>query len=130
MNKNVIIILLVLILPVVVYFFLDKNQAVSTNNVSTNRPEVIKFTSDMCSECQKLDEIFPTVYPKYSKQVSLVKVQVQRRTKENQDLINKYNVTLVPTMVFLKANGKVLLRTEGAMSAQELEKHLKDLTHE
>jgi len=130
MNKNVAIILLVLILPVVAYFLLDKTQAVSTSNIDTNKPTVIKFTSDMCSECQKLDEIFPTVFPKYSKKINLVKVQVQKRTKENQDLINKYNVTLVPTMVFLKGNGKVLLRTEGSMPAQELEKHLKDLIHE
>ena len=130
MNKNLIIILLIIVLPIVVYFFLNKTQETSTTVVESNKPQVIKFTSEMCSECHKLDETFPNVYPKYSKQINLVRVQVQKRTKENQDLVSKYNVTLVPTMVFLKADGKVMLRTEGAMPAEELDKHLKDLINE
>lgn len=130
MNKNLIIVLLVIILPIIAYFFMDKTEAISTNNVEANKPQIIKFTSDMCSECQKLDKIFPNVYSKYSKQIVLIKVPVQKRTKDVQNLITKYNVNLIPTMVFLNSSGKVVLRTEGSMTPKELDKHMKDLINE
>ncbi len=53
MNKNILIILAILILPICFYYYLDKSQAVSANKVNTSQPQVIKFSSDMCSECQR-----------------------------------------------------------------------------
>ena len=56
MNKNILIILAILILPICFYYYLDKTQSVLANKVNSTRPKIIKFSSDMCSECQKMEK--------------------------------------------------------------------------
>lgn len=130
MNKNVAIILAILILPICFYYYLDKSQAVSASKINNTQPAVIKFASDMCSECQKMDKVVNQVYPKYSDKITLVKVPVQKQTKETQELIKKYNVTLVPTIVFKKSDGQTMARIEGAMDNATFEQYLKRLINE
>lgn len=130
MNKNIIIMLAILILPICVYYYLDKSQTACANKVTTSQPQVIKFSSDMCSECQKMEKTVNQVYPKYAGKIALVKVPVQKQSKETQALIKEYNVTLVPTLIFKKSNGQTMARIEGAMSNSEFEQYLKRLLNE
>ena len=130
MNKNILIMLAILILPIFAYFYLDRGQAVSTSQINSAKPTVIKFSSDMCSECQKMEQTVDQVYQKYAGKITLVKVPVQKQSKEVQTLIKQYNVTLVPTTVFKKSNGNTMARIEGAMSNTEFEQYLKRLLNE
>lgn len=130
MNKNVVIMLAILILPICFYYYLDKSQAVSASKINNTQPQVIKFSSDMCSECQKMEKTIKQVYPKYSSQVTLVNIPVQKQSKETQAMIKQYNVTLVPTLVFKKSNGQTMARIEGSMSNSEFEQYLKRLLNE
>ena len=52
------------------------------------------------------------------------------QTKQTQDLIKQYKVTLVPTMIFKKSNGQTMTKIEGAMSNNEFEQYLKRLLNE
>ena len=130
MNKNILIILAILIIPICFYYYLDKSQAVSANKVNTSQPQVIKFSSDMCSECQRMEKTINQVYPKYAGRIALINVPVQKQTKQTQDLIKQYKVTLVPTMIFKKSNGQTMTKIEGAMSNNEFEQYLKRLLNE
>ncbi len=130
MKRNIAIILAILLLPICFYYYLDKSQAVSASKVTNGQPALIKFSSDMCSECQKMDKVIKQIYPKYSSKIVLINVPVQKQTKETQDMIKKYNVTLVPTLVFKKSNGQTMSRVEGAMSNTEFEQSLKRLLNE
>lgn len=130
MNKNVLIILAILILPICFYYYLDKTQSVSANKVNSTQPKIIKFSSDMCSECQKMEKTVNQVYPKYSGKIELINVPVQKQTKYNLELIKQYKVTLVPTIIFKKSNGQTMAKIEGAMSNNEFEQYLKRLLNE
>lgn len=130
--KNWIIALAILIIPMIAYFVLDKNQAnqaaFEAQAVSAmNKPVIIKFASPMCLDCKKLEGVVNEVFPKYADKITLQKVNAQSSDDVTKSLIQKYNVTLVPTMVFLKKDGKVYKRTEGFMNANEFEKLLKGL---
>lgn len=130
MNKNVLIILAILILPICFYYYLDKTQSVSANKVNSTQPKIIKFSSDMCSECQKMEKTVNQVYPKYSGKIELINIPVQKQTKYNLELIKQYKVTLVPTFIFKKSNGQTMAKIEGAMSNNEFEQYLKRLLNE
>lgn len=130
MKKNIAAILAILILPICFYYYLDKSQAVSATKTTTNKPSVIKFSSDMCSECQKMEQVVNRVFPKYSDRITLVKVPVQKQTKETQALIKEYGVTLVPTLIFKNASGQTVKRVEGSMDDATFEDNLKRLIHE
>lgn len=130
MNKNILIILAILILPICFYYYLDKTQSVLANKVNSTRPKIIKFSSDMCSECQKMEKTVNQVYPKYSEKIELINIPVQKQTKYNLELIKQYKVTLVPTIIFKKSNGQTMAKIEGAMSNNEFEQYLKRLLNE
>lgn len=130
MNRNIAIILAILLLPICFYYYLDKSQAVSATKVAKNKPVVIKFSSDMCSECQKMEQVIKRVYPKYEDKITLVKIPVQKQTKDTQALIKEYNVTLVPTLIFKKSNGQTIKRFEGSMDDKTFEGYLKRLINE
>jgi len=130
--KNFSIITLIFVLPLIAYFALARpDVSMAAKKVSdANKPQIIKFTSLMCLDCKKLDKVFKEVYPKYSDKITLVEVPVQSETEYTKAQIEKYNVTLVPTMVFLNAKGQKQLKTEGFVEKAQLQKYMKDLTHE
>lgn|SRR5574344_1142702 len=130
--KNWIIVLAILLVPLAAYFVLDKTNSDKTAFEAqalqnSGKPVVIKFASPMCLDCKKLESVINDVMPKYADKITLQKINAQDNSPITTDLIKKYNVTLVPTMVFLKKNGSVYKRTEGYMTNSEFEKILKGL---
>lgn len=127
MKKNLIIISLVFALPLMAYWMLTKSNSTTAQTVQNGRPQVIKFTSAMCLDCQTMNKIIKEIFPKYSENITLTEIQVQDQNSFNQDQIKKYNVTLVPTIILLDSTGKQVRRIEGAISQEEMEKCLKGL---
>lgn len=113
----------------VTYFVLDKTNGnkATFEAVAAGKPTVIKFASAMCLDCKKMESVFNEVMPAYNDKVVYEKINAQSNDSTTQSMIEKYNVTLVPTVVFLKKDGSVYKKTEGAYSKQELEKYLKDI---
>ena len=127
--KNLIIIALIFIVPIVAYRILAKPSVNVENKVAINQPQIIKFSSQMCAECKKLDTVLDEVYPKYSDKIVLVKIQVTDNDDYTKKLIKKYNVILTPTTVVLDSKGKKLSTLEGFIEKENLEKIMKDLVN-
>lgn len=128
--KNWIIGLAILIIPMVMYFVLDRtnsSKAAFEAQASYAKPVVMKFSSPMCLDCKKLEGTINEIIPKYADKIIYEKISSQASDSKTSAMIKKYNVTLVPTMIFLKKDGNVYKRTEGYMTSAELEKIIKGL---
>lgn len=127
MNKNIVILLLVFILPLFAYFMLSKTNQGSVSVANTNRPQLIKFTSNMCGECKRVEPVVNNVMEKYQDTVQYIVIPVQVDNRYNQEMIAKYRVTLVPTIILRDKNQKVVKRIEGYVDEKTLDNYLKGL---
>ncbi len=127
MKKNLIIISLVFALPLLAYWMMTMSNSSTAKTVQTGKPQVVKFTSSMCLDCQTMNKIFKEIFPKYKEKIILTEIPVQDSSSFNQEQIKKYNVTLVPTIILLNSNGQQTRRIEGAIEKDELEKYLQEL---
>ena len=127
MNRNLIIVLLIFIVPLAVYWGLtkDKNVAVLPT-IAVSGPEIIKFSSPMCYECQELEKVFNEVYPGVANKISLRKIDVTQNDKTTKQLIKDYEVKLVPTCIFKNKDGNIIRKTEGMIQPRILENYMKE----
>lgn len=127
--KNLFIILAILVLPVFAYIVLDAGR--DKNIISTaqalDKPSLIIFTSTMCSDCQKMKKVIAVVEPNYKDKIEFIKVNASDSSKPVQELVKKYNVYLVPTMIFVDKKGNQKFKKEGSMPKEDFEKQLKAL---
>jgi thiol:disulfide interchange protein len=70
------------------------------------------------------------VEQKYKNKVAFVDIDVANRTPETQALMRKYNVRVVPTLVFINKQGQVVKVTEGSMPKQQLEGYLDSISND
>ena len=130
--KNKTIISLVFILPLIIYFALllinPKINLEESANAKDDLPEVILFSTPMCGECHKMHPIIDKAKTKYKDKIAFTKVDASQ--SENLHLARKYFVRLVPTVIYLDKNDNVVLKTEGAMTAEEFDGFVKDLLKE
>lgn len=127
MKKNIIIISLVFALPLLAYWMLTMTNSTTAKTIETGKPEVIKFTSAMCLDCQTMNKVFKEIFPKYENKIILTEIQVQDKNSFNEEQIKKYNVTLVPTIILLNSNGQQIKRIEGAVAKEQMDKYLQGL---
>ena len=136
MKKNIIIVALVLLVPLIAFWVLSNSNPTTakTNQemppveeVIIGKPQVLKFTSTMCLDCQTMNKLFKEVFPKYQDDIVLTEISVQDGKDFTNQQIKKYNITLVPTMIFLDSNNKQIRRVEGAIEKDVLENYLKEL---
>lgn len=127
--KNLIIIALIFIIPLIAYKILSKPNADVENKIITNQPQIIKFSSQMCVECKKLEGVIKEVYPKFSKQIVLTEVHVQNNDEYTKKLVEKYHITLTPTLIILNSKGEKLSKVEGFIEKEKLETIMKNLAN-
>lgn len=126
--RNATIIALIFIVPILAYTILTKGDVNSANSsIDANKAKIIKFTSLMCLDCKRIGKELKKVYPKYSDDIELIEVQVQNNDSFTQGQVKKYNVTLVPTLIFIDKNGKKVRRTEDYVDENQLDKYMKEL---
>ena len=127
MNKNIVILLLIFILPIFGYLYLSKTSQGNVSVASTGAPQLIKFTSNMCGECKRVEPVVQKVMTKYQDKVQYLVIPVQVNNKYNEDMMAKYNITLVPTIIILDRNQKVVKRIEGYVNETTLDGYLRNL---
>ena len=132
MNRkiNILVIILIFIVPVVLYYSFKTApnlNSVSMAQVIGTKPVVLDFSSQMCMECKELAKNLEPVEKGYKDKIVFKKIIVNSASAEDQKLMNKYNVNVVPTLVFLDKNGKVVRKTEGNLSKEELKGYLNQL---
>lgn len=85
--------------------------------------KVLDFTGKWCSTCIVLDKILKSeVIPKYKNKVKFIKIDIEK----NEDLIKKYNILSVPTLILLKDN-KEVWRKSGSIDKSKVTKELDKL---
>ena len=127
MNKNIAIISLIFLVPLAVYWGLTRAKApVVLSTEALSRPEIIKFSSPMCYECQELEKVFKEVYPEFANKVSITNIDVTSKDKNVKKMIKQYEVNLVPTCVFKNKEGQVVRRTEGMIQPRILENYIRE----
>lgn len=128
MKKNLITILAVFLIPLIAYWIMSGNTKTVAKQVqASGKPQVIKFTSTMCRDCQEMNKIFAEIFPKYGETIILTEIPVQNKSSFNNSQIKKYNVTLVPTIILLDSAGNQVDRIEGAIPKEKMDKKLGDL---
>lgn len=127
MNKNTIILLLIFVLPLITYFYVSKTNSANVTVSSTVKPKIIKFSSNLCNECQRMDSVIKEVYPKYEKNIEIISIPVQTQNEYNKEMIERYQVKLVPTIILLNKNQAIIKRIEGYVDANTFESYLKEL---
>lgn len=119
--KNIITIAIILILPILVYTILTKsNSDISAIAKNKDLPTLMIFSSSMCIDCQKMKGILNEIQGDYNDKINLVSINATENDKKIKDLVKKYNIVLVPTMVFLDLNENEVNRLEGYIPKEEL----------
>ena len=104
--KNIITILLILIVPICAYLFMSRNSVdIMANAKENNLPVLMAFTSSMCMDCQKMKGILKEVEGDYTGRINFVMINALDKNRKVKDYLKKYNIVLVPTMIFLDENG-------------------------
>ena len=91
----------------------------------------VDFYADWCGPCKAMEsQVFtqPEVGEYFN--THFVCVQVNVEAKENSEVVKKYDVKVLPTMVFINREGKEMRRVKGAMVAAALVKEAKIATRE
>ncbi len=83
----------------------------------------IELGSVRCVPCRQMQPIMKSIEEKYGSQVKVIFYDVW--TNQGKPMADKYNVQVIPTQVFLDANGKEFFRHEGFFPEEELVKALK-----
>lgn len=125
-KKTILTIMAILIIPVLAFWGLSSRQS-SIAVAQSGIPQIIKFSSSMCIECKQVEKIFKEIMPKYSDKIEYTSIVVDSKKDMDNDLILKYNVQLVPTVIMIDSKGKVCKRIEGAASQKEYEKAIEGL---
>ncbi len=128
--KNIITIALILIVPILSYILISKKSAdVTAVAKETTKPSIMIFTSSMCMDCQKMKAVIKSVEPQYSDKINFIAINATSNDRNVKENIKKYNVILVPTMIFLDSENNQKNKIEGYIPEEELKIELDGLIH-
>jgi len=127
--KNWIIVALIFTIPLCLYGILDANAQsdkmckLINGQEQISKAKIIKFSSPMCSECVETAKEVKRALENHANDVILEEVNVLesgKAAKQSKALIKKYDVSLVPTLVFVDKEGKIVKKQEGLMKSDEI----------
>lgn len=75
------------------------------------RPTIIDFYANWCQPCKQVDQALSKVQGTYGERISLMRIDVD--DPNNQMLMDQYDVSPIPTMVFLNPEGEVVTYSIG-----------------
>ena len=127
--KNWIIVLLIFILPLGLYAYLDNKATADACKVTgaageIPKAKIIKFSSPMCSECNDIAVELKKATQNYKDSIIIEEYNVldnyEKGRNITKDMIKKYKISLVPTIVFIDKEGKIIKKQEGLMKSNEI----------
>jgi len=98
----------------------NKGQTSGVKNSDTTKfkIEFVELGSVNCIPCKKMQPVMKSIETKYK---GLIKVTFHDVWKDEAPA-KKYGIDLIPTQVFLDANGKELMRHQGFYAEEEIDK--------
>ncbi len=88
--------------------------------LASGKPMVVDFWATWCGPCKKIGPYIEALAEEYEGQAVIGKCDVE----ENDDLVRRFGVRNVPTVVFIK-NGEVVGKQVGPAPKNTLEEKLK-----
>lgn len=120
-TRNVLIILgIIFILTISIVINSGNNK--ETKNMITGVATIIDLGSD-CYTCIQQRGYLDLLKEKYPDSINVNKIDIY----ENPEEAEKYEVRVIPTLIFLDKNGKQVERHEGLLTDIELEQKLMDI---
>jgi thioredoxin 1 len=99
---------------------LNSQTKEKSNNTSKPVVTFIELGSFNCIPCRQMQPVMKSIERKYGRQVKVIFYDVWK--PEQKDYAKKYRIQLIPTQVFLDANGKEFFRHEGFYPEKEIDK--------
>jgi len=123
--KRQIIVVLFLVFTILSCKKSNTENSLQTNGVSNKdsikyKIEFVELGSVNCIPCKKMQPVMKSIEEKYK---GLVKVTFHDVWKDEAPA-KKYGIDLIPTQVFLDANGKEIMRHQGFYPEEEIDKFL------
>lgn len=91
--------------------------------ISENLPVVVDFYADWCGPCKQYAPVFHTVAEKYQGIVCFVSINVD----DYPELANAYEVSSIPTTVFITTGGGVIGAQKGVIPEETLVSYVDQL---
>ncbi len=92
------------------------------NQASSAKVTFVELGSVNCIPCKQMQPIMKSIEEKYGDQVKVVFYDVWK--EDQKKYAQQYGIKLIPTQVFLDANGKEFHRHEGFYPEAEIDKIL------
>ena len=93
-----------------------------SNFAQTPKVTFIEIGSTTCIPCKKMQPIMKSIEKKYKEQIKVIFYDTNKEKNKSKE----YGVKLIPTQIFLDANGKEFYRHEGYYPEAEIDKILKN----
>ncbi len=87
------------------------------------KPALYEFGAGYCHSCKVMKKVMAELKKTHGDQIEFRMVYAGK----DKDLFKQYKIMLIPTQVFLNAEGKEVDRHMGALTKEEVLKKLKDL---
>ncbi|MFZ5883365.1 MAG: thioredoxin [Chloroflexota bacterium] len=88
--------------------------------LETDKPVLVDFSAVWCQPCKMLDPVVQELAGEWDGKVKVVKIDAD----ENPNLVMKYGVMGIPTLLFIKG-GEVKERVTGYMPKEKLIAHFR-----
>ena len=85
-------------------------------------PVVVDVYATWCGPCQQMEPVFNELAKELEGKFKLVKINID----EERDIAINYNVSSIPTFLFMK-NGELVTKEMGYMSKEDLKKKIEEV---
>ncbi|MCB2200809.1 thioredoxin family protein [bacterium] len=99
------------------------SQSVQAASERPSLPTMLELGSEGCIPCEKMKPVMAQLTEEHGELIHIEFHDV----KKNQAIAKEYSIRLIPTQVFLKADGEEFFRHEGYFPKEEIEKVFRDM---
>lgn len=83
-------------------------------------PRVIDFWAEWCQPCKIMKPVFTRLEKEYDGRVAFEAISVD----EDEEMAADYDITAIPTFIFIDSNGREVSRLVGVVDEQEMRESL------